>query len=32
MQIFLSYASEDRAIAEAIQLALVGSEHQVFLI
>lgn len=30
MQIFLSYASEDRAIAEEIQLALVGSGHDVF--
>ncbi|MBE9028245.1 TIR domain-containing protein [filamentous cyanobacterium LEGE 11480] len=30
MQIFLSYASEDQQLAEAIQLALVGADHQVF--
>lgn len=30
MQIFLSYASEDRQVAEQIQLALVGAGHDVF--
>jgi len=30
MRIFLSYASEDRALAEDIQLALVGAGHVVF--
>ncbi len=30
MKIFLSYASEDRAIAEEISLALAGAEHEVF--
>jgi hypothetical protein len=30
MQIFLSYASEDRSLAEEIQLALLGAGHTVF--
>ena len=30
MQIFLSYASEDRPLAEEIQLALTGAGHKVF--
>ncbi|MFM7640070.1 MAG: toll/interleukin-1 receptor domain-containing protein [Cyanobium sp.] len=30
MNIFLSYASEDREIAEQIQLALAGAKHKVF--
>jgi TIR domain len=30
MRTFLSYASEDRALAEEIQLALLGSGHHVF--
>ena len=30
MKIFLSYASEDRALAEDIQLALAGAGHEVF--
>jgi hypothetical protein len=30
MQLFLSYASEDRQIAEQIQLALIGAGHDVF--
>ena len=30
MKIFLSYAAEDRAVAEQIALALTGREHQVF--
>ncbi len=30
MQIFLSYASEDRSLAEEIQLALIGAGHAVF--
>ncbi|MFN0182224.1 MAG: toll/interleukin-1 receptor domain-containing protein, partial [Aquabacterium sp.] len=30
MKIFLSYASEDRALAEEIQLALAGAGHEVF--
>jgi hypothetical protein len=30
MQIFLSYASEDRALAATVSLALVGDGHQVF--
>jgi len=30
MQIFLSYASEDRDLAEEIQLALLGAGHKVF--
>lgn len=30
MQIFLSYASEDRSLAEEIQLALLGAGHVVF--
>lgn len=30
MQIFLSYASEDRKLAEQIYLALIGGEHKVF--
>lgn len=32
MQIFLSYASEDRKLAEQIYLALIGGEHKVFLL
>ena len=30
MQIFLSYASQDRELADAVQLALSGDRHQVF--
>lgn len=30
MKLFLSYASPDKADAEAIQLALLGAGHQVF--
>jgi hypothetical protein len=30
MKVFLSYASEDRQIAEEIQLALTGAGHNVF--
>ena len=30
MEIFLSYASEDRELAEQVQLALAGSGHHVF--
>ena len=30
MKIFLSHASEDNGVAEKVQLALVGSGHQVF--
>ena len=30
MKIFLSYATEDRALAEQIQLALAGAGHEVF--
>ena len=30
MKIFLSFASQDRSIAEEIQLALLGAGHEVF--
>jgi hypothetical protein len=30
MKVFLSYASEDRALAEEVQLALAGAGHEVF--